>query len=432
MMNPQPSPCFIIKALFRVICICMLSLCMSGDAFRKKEPMLFFSSIFSSSLSASFLSSLSRLQGSRPSKLYGFSEQQMALQPFNPFTSRNRNINKHWFDSDSLEAFYTFISNQPLLSAKQEYQLGRAIQFWNRLENVRASLCERLRAKNVSAISDSDLAIYIGCNPEEIGKMRKYYELSKRRLLLSNLKLVLAVVSRYRTSLISNSELITQGTLGLSQAVTRYDYTRGFRFATYATWYIHQAISDYVRDRKANIELPNRQLVLLRRVKQFMSKIAEKSGRNPSIGEIAEALAVPRFEVMKVLSRRQTATRLDDPIVGTSTDKDGDRVRTFEMTLSSLTAEPMESLAVEAIKSQVESLLQGNMTQTEKNILRMRLGLDDGREMPLKEVGKKYKVSWLKVQKLEEAALGKLRSMDLDPDTTMRMLSHQQSLNTFP
>lgn len=432
MMSLGLSTCSSFDIVSRVIFICLLSLSMSGDAYRSMDSMLFFSSIFSSSsLPSPLFSSFSRHPANQPFKLYSSVNQGLPIQPFNPFVARDRNSNNDWLDDKNLEAYYEFISQQPLLTDKQEYQLGRAIQFWNRLENVRESLRQRLHGTNATAINDSELAIYIGCKAEEIGKMRKYSEISKRRLLLSNLKLVMAVVSRYRSATISNAELIANGVFGLSQAVLRYDYSRGFRFATYATWYIHQAVSYFVQARKANITLPNRELALLRKMKQFISAISKTSTRKPSIGEIAEALSIPRFQVMKILSCRRTPTRINQPITGQSTDQDGDKVKTLDMIIPSFTTEPTESFAIESIKSYVEALLQDNMTQVEMDVLRARLGLEEGREVRLKEIGKKYKLSWMKIRKLEEEALGKLQSMDLDPlDTAMQLFSYQQSLRS--
>eukprot|EP01040_Poterioochromonas_malhamensis_P011779 gene11779-12851_t len=371
-------------------------------------------------------------QPSPSSKLSAFftsSPGTTSLQPFNPFTSRNRNNKVRWHN-DNLDIIYHYIVNQPLLTMKQEFQLGRAIQFWNRLENVRESLKQSYGISNIT-ISDEELATYIGCHTEEIHKMKRYYEVSKKKLLICNLRLVLAVVSRYRTSSVANSELIMQGTLGLSHAVVRYDYSKGFRFATYATWYIHQAVADYVRVRKSSIRLPNRHLVLLRRVKQYMTDVLTQSGRNPSIGEISEALQIPRYEVMRVLSRPLNPTRLDESVnkAGNSKDQESDKPKTYASILPSVHAQPTDKGAGESVKNYIEHVLSKSLTEAEKEVLRLRLGLNNGRETPLKEVGRKFKISWKQVQKLEEEALGKLQSLELDPEASIKILNQQEILH---
>merc|ERR1711998_749083 len=120
-----------------------------------------------------------------------------------------------------------------------------------------------------------------GCSELTLEKMERYGRLSKAKLVNSNLKLVLAVVSRYRTSGIPNAELIAECTRGLSKAALRYDHSKGFRFATYATWYVHQAVSEYVRWRKHPAKMPSRYLLLQRKVKDFQRTFQEREGRLP-------------------------------------------------------------------------------------------------------------------------------------------------------
>ena len=157
-----------------------------------------------------------------------------ASHSFNPFTSRNKNSRLKWFEVD-LERFYSFVNDQPLLTAEQEHWCGKAVKLWIQVEKERDNL---IVSRNVSSISREELAAYLGCSELTLAKMERYAELSKEKLVNGNLKLVLAVVSRYRTSGIPNTELIAEGTRGLAKAALRYDYSKGFRFATYATWYI--------------------------------------------------------------------------------------------------------------------------------------------------------------------------------------------------
>merc|ERR1711998_328157 len=146
-------------------------------------------------------------------------------------------------------------------------------------------------------VTFKELAKSVGCSEITLMKMQKYGELSKSKLVNSNLKLVLAVVSRYRTSGIPNAELIAEGTRGLSKAVLRYDYSKGFRFATYATWYVHQAISEYVRWRKHPAKMPSRYLLLLRKVRQYSTDYKVANGVLPNVNTMATALGQSHFDV---------------------------------------------------------------------------------------------------------------------------------------
>ena len=145
---------------------------------------------------------------------------------FNPFASRNRNTNVKWYETE-LEPFYNFVQNQPLLSAEQELQYGKALQMWAQVEQMREKL--QLQHNYTEKLSNEELAKIISCSPVTLDKMSKYAKVSKCRLVNSNLKLVLAIVSRYRSSSIPNSELIAEGTRGLAKAVLRFDHSKGVR-----------------------------------------------------------------------------------------------------------------------------------------------------------------------------------------------------------
>lgn len=178
-----------------------------------------------------------------------------STQNFNPFTQRQKNNKVRWFESD-LDAFYSFVEEQPLLTATEELQYGKSLRLWSQVEQLRDQYNND--SSRAFPIDDEELASVIGCSVSTLEKMGPYADVSKNRLVNCNLKLVLAVVSRYRTAGIPNAELIAEGTRGLSKAVLRYDYSKGFRFATYATWYVHQAIADYVRWRRHPAKMPSR------------------------------------------------------------------------------------------------------------------------------------------------------------------------------
>ena len=173
-------------------------------------------------------------------------------QPFNPFSQRTRNTRVKWFEAD-LDAFYTFVENQQLLTAEQELTYGKALRMWIQVEQIRKTMKEKLSVHDPvllnpsdldplglnpgdhiienrtteAVVTDEQLANAIGCTTVTLLKMSKFADISKTRLVNSNLKLVLAIVSRYRTAGIPNAELIAEGTRGLSKAALRYDYSKG-------------------------------------------------------------------------------------------------------------------------------------------------------------------------------------------------------------
>jgi len=347
----------------------------------------------------------------------------MGNQAFNPFTSRQRNTRVKWFEAD-LEAFYTFVETQPMLSSEQEFLYGRTIRLLSQVEGVREQLLKRketaitttssssslLSDINIT-VSDDELAEALGCPPDTIGKIVRYAEVAKTKLVNSNLKLVLAVVSRYRSAAIPNAELIAEGTRGLSKAVMRYDYSKGFRFATYATWYVHQAVAEHVRWRKHPAKMPSRYLVLHRLVKQFSSQFRMTHRRFPTVTEISEEVGSSPFDIVKVLAMNSYPQLLASTLNSKSNSYKGDgKDRTYEDIIPSLYLPPTDAADDRDLRNEMEKLMQLNLNDAERDILRLRLGLDDGREKPLKEVGRKFQISWKQVRMMERDALTKLLS----------------------
>jgi RNA polymerase sigma factor (sigma-70 family) len=333
----------------------------------------------------------------------------LSVQPFNPFTARNKNTNVKWFEAD-LEKFYTFVENQPLLTAEQETSYGKALRMWMQVEQK----WEKLRLENATAESGAtnvtltNLSVHLGCSEATLEKMEKLAEIARLKLINSNLRLVLAVVSRYRTADIPNSELIAEGTRGLSKAVLRYDYSKGFRFATYATWYVHQAISEYVRWRRHPAKMPSRYLLLLRRVKQFSAQYRAEHRRQPSISEIAAEVKQSHFDVIKVLSMQQYPTLLHSTMQSSNSYKQDGKDRVLEELLPSIYKAPTALSDSKDLRRDMEQMLQLNLNDVERDVLRLRLGLDDGRAKPVKEVGKRFKISWKQVRSVEKEAITKL------------------------
>ncbi len=416
---------------------------------------------------------MSRCKLTRPSNLItrrqAFSGTQ---QSFNPFSSRTRNKNIQWFEAD-LETFYKFVEQQPLLTNEQEMQYGKALRMWQKTEQLREkmqsmreeqatqkALCgtegemaigmggfddgegvglmeatstssASVSASKVSkakksdrkkswskpievdskhAVSDEELAEVLNCSVEKLHKIQQYYDVAKTRLVNSNLKLVLAVVSRYRSSNIPNAELIAEGTRGLSRAALRYDYSKGFRFATYATWYVHQAVYEYVRWRKHPAKMPSRYLLLQRKVKDYQRTFQEREGRLPGPMEISEALELSRFDVSKVLTMQLYPLLLCTTVNYKGSYKQEGKERTYEEFLPTQSELPTDYN--KDLREEMEVMMRENLNQVERDVLRLRLGLDNGRPKAVKEVGKRFKISWKDVRNVEKEAIAKLKDSE--------------------
>lgn len=331
----------------------------------------------------------------------------VSRQPFNPFSQRSKNIKVRWFEAD-LDAFYAFVEDQPLLTADQELQYGKAMRMWVQVEQMRTHMGYNNSTGATIPVSNADLAAVIGCSANMLGNMSRYADVSKTRLVNSNLKLVLAVVSRYRTAGIPNAELIAEGTRGLSKAVLRYDYSKGFRFATYATWYVHQAIADYVRWRKHPAKMPSRYLILQRKVKDFSVEFKAIHGRQPTIVEMSHSLSQKQYDIIKVLTMQTYPTLLGTPAKSAKTRIDSGKERTFEELIPSLHKAPLAQTDSKDLRRDMEQMMNSNLNDVERDVLRLRLGLDDGRVKAVKEVGKRFKISWKQVRTVEKEALSKL------------------------
>lgn len=258
------------------------------------------------------------------------------------------------------------------------------------------------------AVTYEELGEVLNCSVEKLAKIQQYHEAAKERLVNSNLKLVLAVVSRYRSSNIPNAELIAEGTRGLSRAALRYDYSKGFRFATYATWYVHQAVYEYVRWRKHPAKMPSRYLLLQRKVKDYQRVFQQQEGRVPSPSEISEALDLSRFDVSKVLTMQLYPMLLQTTVnyKGGSYKQEG-KERTYEEFLP--TNSDLPSDYNKDLREEMESMMRENLNQVERDVLRLRLGLDNGRPKAVKEVGRRFKISWKDVRNVEKEAIAKLK-----------------------
>jgi RNA polymerase primary sigma factor len=296
---------------------------------------------------------------------------------------------------------------QPIMKRLQEISSGM-----NSLKKQIVLCKKRDKAKGKLRDLKSQLSEYedlvletperLSVRVESIETIYKEHEIAKRKLSSANLRLVVSIAKKYRNRGLSFLDLIQEGNTGLMRAVDKYEHRRGYKFSTYATWWIRQAITRSIADQARTIRIPVHMIETMSKIRNVSKKLLQENGREPSIEEMAKEIKISVSEARRVLkiSRHQISL---DRTVGESADSAfGDFIEDDKA------ESPVSAAAQEMLKEKIESVLE-TLTYREREIIKLRYGIGDGYTYTLEEVGKRFMVTRERVRQIEAKAVRKLQ-----------------------
>jgi len=288
---------------------------------------------------------------------------------------------------DPVRMYLKEIGKVPLLTADQEVELATVMSAGREAE-------ARVAQAEAETIPEAEMA--------ELKKQIKAGEKAKQQLAEANLRLVVSIAKRYVGRGMLFLDLIQEGNLGLIKAVEKFDYTKGYKFSTYATWWIRQAITRAIADQARTIRIPVHMVETINKVIRVSRQLLQELGHDPSPEEISAEMNMPVDKVREILKIAQEPVSLETPIGEEEDSHLGDFIP------DEAASEPSEAASFTLLKEQLVDVL-GTLTPREEKVLKLRFGIEDGRTRTLEEVGKEFNVTRERIRQIEAKALRKLR-----------------------
>ena len=298
---------------------------------------------------------------------------------------------------DPVRMYLKEIGKVPLLSAEEEIELAK---------NMEAGAVAKEKIAILKSREENATEEELAEIKEEIKNLQKDLDAgdeAKKRLAEANLRLVVSIAKRYVGRGMLFLDLIQEGNLGLIKAVEKFDYRKGYKFSTYATWWIRQAITRAIADQARTIRIPVHMVETINKLIRVSRQLLQELGREPSPEEIAAEMNMPVERVREILKISQEPVSLETPIGEEEDSHLGDFIQDDNVPV------PADAAAFTLLKEQLEEVL-GTLTEREQKVLTLRFGLEDGRARTLEEVGKEFNVTRERIRQIEAKALRKLRN----------------------
>jgi len=314
-----------------------------------------------------------------------------------PTANLNKTTKQPLYSADMVRTYLHEIGRVPLLTHEQEIVYGKQVQKMMPLIEQRDRLAENLgREPSLLEWMNS-----VKLNAEEFNRILQFGNRAKKKMIEANLRLVVAIAKKYQKRNMEFLDLIQEGSLGLERGVEKFDPTKGYKFSTYAYWWIRQAITRAIAQQSRTIRLPIHITEKLNKIKKTQRELAQKLGRNATPAEIAQILEIEPSQIREYLSMARQPISLDVR-VGDNQDTE------LSELLEDDGISPDLYITQELMRQDLHSLLS-ELTPQQQTVLTLRFGLDDGKELSLAKIGQRLNISRERVRQLEHQALAHLR-----------------------